>query len=103
MFYDVTNLTQAKGSVMNDSHILYTSDQIAYVVSLIPDFKPSTRLSLVYRASRDGWGVKDFHAKSDGKGTTITLIKCKTGRVCGGFTRVPWSSPSFTGCFKYDP
>jgi hypothetical protein len=40
MFYDVTNLTLAKGALMNDSHILYTSDQIAYVVSLIPEFKP---------------------------------------------------------------
>ena len=58
---------------------------------------------MIYRASRDGWRVKDFHAKCDAKGTTVTLIKCKSGRVCGGFTRVPWSSPSFTGCFKYDP
>ena len=52
-------------------------------------------LNLIYRASRDGWHVDDFHRLCDGKGPTLILIKVKdTGRICGGYTSVSWSTPS---------
>ena len=50
--------------------------------------------NLIYRASRDGWDARnDFHRLCDEKGPTLTLIKVKeTGRICGGYTSVSWSS-----------
>eukprot|EP00802_Teleaulax_amphioxeia_P018270 Tamp_18461.p1 GENE.Tamp_18461~~Tamp_18461.p1 ORF type:complete len:223 (+),score=27.34 Tamp_18461:3-671(+) len=50
------------------------------------------RLELLYRASRDGWAARDFHSRCDGKGATITVIKCSGGFVFGGYADVPWSS-----------
>ena len=56
---------------------------------------------LLYRASRDGWEAKDFHDKCDGKGATVVLVKSDDGGyVFGGYTDVPWSSPSFDA-YKY--
>ena len=46
---------------------------------------------LCYRASRDGWGGKDFHGKCDSVGPTVTLLKCGTN-VFGGYTDQNWKS-----------
>lgn len=55
---------------------------------------------MLYRATRDGWNVKDFHGRCDGNGPSVTLIKVKeTNKICGGFTSLPWSS---TGGVKAD-
>ena len=48
---------------------------------------------LLYRASRDGWLLKDFHSKCDRKGATIVLVKTTKGRLCGGYTTIPWQNP----------
>ena len=53
-------------------------------------------LNLLFRGSRDGWHAKnDFHRLCDGKGPTLAVVKVKeTGRICGGYTSVSFSSPS---------
>jgi hypothetical protein len=43
-------------------------------------------MTLIYRGSRDGWGYKDFHSRSDGKSPTISLFKVKNGPCIGGYT-----------------
>jgi len=48
---------------------------------------------LIYRASRDGWLVKDFHSRCDKKGATIVVVKSTKGRVCGGYNTTPWTNP----------
>jgi len=53
-----------------------------------------TLLTLLYRASRDGWDSSDFHAKCDNEGETLTLIKCTDGYVFGGYASVSWKSGS---------
>lgn len=40
---------------------------------------------------------KDFHSRSDNKGSTISLFKIKDGDCIGGFTKVNWQSEK-----KYD-
>jgi hypothetical protein len=41
----------------------------------------------IYKGSRDGWTIADFHRMSDGKGPTVTLFKIKDNDQCiGGFT-----------------
>ena len=50
------------------------------------------KLELLYRASRDGFQAQDFHSRCDGKGATITVIKCSGGFVFGGYADVSWDS-----------
>lgn len=55
-------------------------------------FHPSKniRLSLVFRASRDGGSAKTFHMKCDSIGPNLTIIKTKKGFIFGGFTTKNW-------------
>ena len=53
------------------------------------------RLNLLYRASRDGWGFGEFHARCWHKGPTLSV--CRTSsladdnpHVLGGFTHLSW-------------
>eukprot|EP00752_Nemacystus_decipiens_P009709 g8670.t1 len=55
-------------------------------------------LELIYRASRDGWAPRDFHARcGDDSRSTITLYRVSnTGQrardsIIGGFSSVPWT------------
>ena len=50
------------------------------------------KMTLLYRASRDGWGSSHFHSKCDNKGPTLTVIKCTGGYVFGGYANAAWTS-----------
>jgi len=57
----------------------------------------SFNLKLLYRASVDGKSPQIFHNKCDGKGATLTIIKCKfdgavSSSVLGGFIDQSWHS-----------
>ncbi|CAN0195083.1 unnamed protein product [Ectocarpus sp. 4 AP-2014] len=61
------------------------------------------RLDLLYRASRDGWDTKHFHARcGDDSPMTVTLYRLKDASnrkglgcsVLGCFSSVPWTPPS---------
>lgn len=43
-------------------------------------------LTLLYRASVDGFDGSQFHAKCDGKKKTIVIVKSSAGNVFGGYT-----------------
>ena len=49
-------------------------------------------MTLLYRASRDGWDSNHFHSKCDNKGPTLTVIKCTGGYVFGGYAHAAWTS-----------
>ena len=103
MFIDISNLNSIKGEMMKDTQILYANEQIIWVLNQITGFRPQTKLKLIYRGSTHGWMIKDFHDRCDNQGATLLLMKCKTGRICGGFTGVSWLSPPYSGYYKYDP
>jgi len=45
----------------------------------------------LYRATRDGFGSRNFHSKCDGHSNTLTLLKAKESQfIFGGFTTVSW-------------
>eukprot|EP00808_Paulinella_micropora_P013702 g4242.t1 len=51
------------------------------------------KLDLIYRGSRDGFTGSIFHAKCDGKGPTLTVIKpSHNNNIFGGYTEHQWSS-----------
>lgn len=60
-------------------------------------------LDQLYRASRDGWDTKHFHARcGDDSPMTVTLYRLKDASnrkglgssVLGCFSSVPWTPPS---------
>ena len=55
---------------------------------------------LLYRATRDGFTVDEFHSKCDGKANTITIIKNNLDFVFGGFCAEQWTSEF---CWVVDP
>ena len=73
---------------MNESILVTTPKQKAFVISVIPDIKPTSNIKLLYRCSRDGWEAKDFHRICDNQGPTLTLVKSSVGKISGGFTTV---------------
>ncbi len=49
-------------------------------------------MTLLWRGSRDGFGLSTFHKLCDGKGKTLTVVKTTSGYIIGGYTSVPWST-----------
>ena len=47
---------------------------------------------LLFRKSKDGTNLKDFHDKCDNKGTTITFIETSKGYIFGGYTELQWDT-----------
>lgn len=54
----------------------------------------SEKLTLLYRATRDGFGARAFHSMCDNFAKTLTIIKTKNGDILGGYTNQTWS-PKF--------
>ena len=62
-------------------------------------FSKEKKWSLIYQATRDGFGSGDFHRLCNNRGATLTLIQIRN-RLClkkrdsifGGYTTIPWSS-----------
>ena len=48
--------------------------------------------SLLYQASRDGFGALNFHSKCDDKPNTLTIVQTTNGNIFGGFTSAQWDS-----------
>ena len=55
----------------------------------------SKRLTLVYKATEDGFGAADFHEKCNGVGHTLVLIQSESGNIFGGYTEADWSGEGY--------
>ena len=44
------------------------------------------KMNLLYRSTRDGGEVKDYHSKCDGHKNLLTLVKTEDGKKFGGFS-----------------
>jgi hypothetical protein len=47
--------------------------------------------NLVYKATRDGFTIDDFHRCSDSQGPTITIIQSLDKYLFGGYTSISWN------------
>ncbi|GBB93013.1 hypothetical protein RclHR1_00210009 [Rhizophagus clarus] len=57
---------------------------------------------LLYRASRDGMTVKEFHSKCDNKKSNILVIKIKnSNQMVGGYNPISWKIRNKFGCTQY--
>ncbi len=46
------------------------------------------------QGTKDGFTASKFHSMCDGVPNTLCLFESHLGYLFGGFTSVPWSSPS---------
>jgi uncharacterized protein YutE (UPF0331/DUF86 family) len=84
-----------------DSLILKNEQLKADFISLFKDkFEPTSKWSLLYRASRDGRSADAFHTKCDWKAKTLTIVKSSDGYIFGGYAEQAWDS---SNQFKFDP
>lgn len=74
-----------------DSNIVETQNSQSELLQLC--FHSTVRkLSLLYRATRDGFSADSFHLRCDGKAKTLTIVKSEHGNIFGGFTTKAWTS-----------
>lgn len=61
---------------------------------IVSDWLGSKTASLLYRASRDGYQVSEFHSRCDNKGPTLVILKSCSGYIFGGYAPKHWDSTS---------
>ncbi|ETO01461.1 TLDc domain-containing protein [Reticulomyxa filosa] len=72
--------------------VILTKEENRLLLSYLPKGKES-KVTLLYRGSRDGFRASDFHEKCDNKGATVTIVLSdQFNHVFGGFTNVQWTS-----------
>jgi hypothetical protein len=82
-------------SDMNSLKSQILTDQQSIDLIRLCEFSHSEKWTVLYRATRDGFGSDDFHSKCDGHFNTLTLFRAKqTKFIFGGFTAVAWESPT---------
>ncbi len=79
-------------NIFQNSTILSQKQSVTLVQVL--NFSNTVNFSLIYQASRDGFGLNDFHSKCDGILNTLMIIKTTDSHVFGGFTSRDWSQVS---------
>lgn len=68
---------ELKDSFLSQSTLVKSAEEI----NLLKEWMGTSYIITepMYRASKDGFTASSFHAKCDGKGANIVLIKSKTG------------------------
>jgi len=77
-----------KGKI--DSVILSDKNQASDLMHLC-GFPVNQKLSLIYRASQDGFEACSFHEKCNYKPNTLVIIKSANGNIFGGYTEQSWN------------
>ena len=72
--------------------VILTPSENSYLDSIT---KP-TKVTLLYRATTDGFASTFFHSKCDGKANTVSIVKTNSNFVFGGYTAAMWSNPGST-------
>ncbi|TNV79826.1 hypothetical protein FGO68_gene9460 [Halteria grandinella] len=82
---------QKQHALFSDSLILTDSTKKQTMIGYFTQMgKTNFNFSLLYRATSDGFGAKDFHRTCDNKGPTLTIILTTEGFIIGGYTSEHW-------------
>jgi len=64
----------------------------------------SLNTTLLYKASRDGFGAAAFHQKCDASFPTLVIVRSTEGHLFGGYATATWSGSQYrndAGCFLF--
>ncbi len=87
-------------SLLNNSLLINELEEEKLINSWISPNK-SIKYDLLYRATKNGDKLSDFHRLCDEKGPTLVIGKTPGGYVFGGFTKIKWKS--LNGEYFLDP
>ena len=93
---DIKNCTKEKtynlGRIMDKPSDIIKYDELILIEEGVKQkLKKNIKgYKLLFKASINGYRVKDFHSICDGKSYTVTLVKTNIGRRFGGFTDQSW-------------
>jgi len=94
---------KVKKEVIPKSRLISDEEDKTFIKLLLEShLKKNEGLSLLFRATRDGFKVSDFHQFCDDKPRTLVIIKSNFGNIFGGFANHPWKS-SNQGKYVEDP
>jgi len=76
---------------LNKSSIVNNKEKLLRLKEWISENGKIKEINLLYRATNDGDNCKKFFEKCGNKGPTVSIIKTKNNRICGGFSTVEWN------------
>ena len=80
-------------SLCKESKIIKEENKINFVIEEIEKVTNSiSETKLLYRATRDGSSIEEFHSRCDNYPNTLMLVQTTKGYIFGGFTSVGWIS-----------
>ena len=76
-----------------ESKIINKKEKIIFILKEIEKAIGSfNNIKLIYRATRDGDSIENFHSKCDNIRNTLMIVETTTGYIFGGFTSVGWNN-----------
>lgn len=80
--------------LFHESHLL-TGSNLQYQRVLNEWYGSSKQVwKLIYRASLHGFSASTFHEHCDNHSPTFVIVSGHNGDLCGGFSNIPWSTPT---------
>ncbi len=77
-------------SNLKEESIIITNNEDMELINSWISTNKNIKYKLLYRASKDGDKVSDFHRLCDNKGPTLTIGKTPANYIFGGFTKAKW-------------
>jgi hypothetical protein len=90
--------SQSQSQMMPSRSVLSLDSQIVSDFPQLFEEFVGKRFSILWRGSRDGFSVNEFHRHCDGHANTLTLILDTNGNIFGGFTPMKWDSSNSSKC-----
>jgi len=84
-------LAEQPGMANLDSSVM-SADATLKLGQLLGDDFEHAAVTLLYRASRDGFAAPVFHQRCDNQGPTLVIARSAGGYVFGGYTDIAWDS-----------
>ena len=72
--------------------LLTLKEDMEFFQLLLTKLPNIRKCDLLYRASDNGYSIKQFHSLCDNKDATITIIESNHGNIFGGYTSKSWQS-----------
>ncbi len=89
----LTSKPKFQKEIIPISRLISDSEDQAFIKLLLENnLHKNEGLILIFRASKDGFKVNDFHRMCDDKPRTLVIIKSNFDNIFGGFSNHPWKS-----------
>ena len=89
-YFGLVCQSKVLNSTILKNSTIFTQEQ-SQLLKNLTNFPSETVYTLIYQATKNGFGMSDFHSKCDGIMNTLMIIKTTESYVFGGFTTQDWS------------